>query len=118
MDRLRSRARRGFRGYPVATIAFYGPTNEFATKAAVSIIEAQDAEPKVLQRWQAGDVDIRRDRDVAAAIVAFLDTHEPRSIAMTKGIIGCPHEEGIDYPLGVACPHCPFWAGRDRWKDV
>ena len=31
-------------------------------------------------------------------------------------IIGCPHEEGIDYPEGQACPQCPFWAHRDRWS--
>ena len=30
-------------------------------------------------------------------------------------IIGCPHEEGIDYPMGRACPRCPFWAGIDRF---
>jgi hypothetical protein len=28
-------------------------------------------------------------------------------------IIGCPHEEGIDYPLGRTCPQCPFWAGMN-----
>jgi hypothetical protein len=33
---------------------------------------------------------------------------------MTDQIIGCPHEEGIDYE-GATCPACPFWAGRDRW---
>ena len=30
-------------------------------------------------------------------------------------IIGCPHEEGIDYPMGRTCPRCPFWAGIDRF---
>jgi hypothetical protein len=29
-------------------------------------------------------------------------------------MLGCPHEEGIDYPEGEACPECPYWAGRDR----
>jgi hypothetical protein len=37
------------------------------------------------------------------------------SVAMVEAIIGCPHEEGIDYPTGESCPHCPFWKGRDRW---
>jgi len=31
---------------------------------------------------------------------------------MTNGVIGCPHEEGIDYPLGEDCPFCPFWKGK------
>jgi hypothetical protein len=33
---------------------------------------------------------------------------------MVKEMLGCPHEEGIDYPEGEACPACPFWAGRER----
>ena len=31
---------------------------------------------------------------------------------MTDRIIGCPHEEGIDYE-GSVCPRCEFWANRD-----
>jgi hypothetical protein len=33
---------------------------------------------------------------------------------MVDRIIGCLHEEGIDYH-GPTCPLYPFWAGRDRW---
>lgn len=29
-------------------------------------------------------------------------------------IIGCPHQEGIDYQ-GQWCPVCEFWKGRDRF---
>lgn len=45
------KARRGFRGYPVATIAFYGPDDTRATKVAVGIVPQEDAEPEVLERW-------------------------------------------------------------------
>lgn len=34
---------------------------------------------------------------------------------MVDKIIGCPHEEGKDYPMGKKCPQCPFWVNRDRW---
>jgi hypothetical protein len=34
---LRKKAKRGFRGYPVATVAFYGPTADCATKVVASI---------------------------------------------------------------------------------
>jgi len=34
---------------------------------------------------------------------------------MTDRIIGCPHEEGIDYPEGQKCAQCPLWASRDRF---
>ena len=36
------------------------------------------------------------------------------SVAMTDRIIGCPHQEGIDYQ-GQWCPLCEFWKGRDRF---
>jgi len=41
---LKKKARRGFRGYPVATVAFYGPDNTRATKVAVGIVPGEGAE--------------------------------------------------------------------------
>jgi len=43
-DELAKRAKRGFRGYPVATIAFYGPSLERASKVAVGIVEREGTE--------------------------------------------------------------------------
>jgi len=45
----------------------------------------------------------------------YLGAHGVRSVVMADRILGCPHEEGTDYPEGEVCPHCPFWANRDRW---
>jgi hypothetical protein len=111
---LRKKAKQGMRGYPVGTIAFYGPDNKRASKVAVSVIPQEGAEPK-LRRWFAETPDVRADKGVLDEIVAFLREHSARSVAMVDGIIGCPHEEGIDYPMGESCPQCPYWKGRDRW---
>jgi hypothetical protein len=111
---LRKKAKQGMRGYPVGTIAFYGPDNQRASKVAVSVIPQEGAEPK-LRRWFAETHDVRADKGVLDEIVAFLREHSARSVAMVDGIIGCPHEEGIDYPMGESCPQCPYWKGRDRW---
>jgi hypothetical protein len=43
--RLRKRAKRGLRGYPVATVALYGPDETRATKLTVGIVPAADATP-------------------------------------------------------------------------
>jgi len=112
---LKKKARRGFRGYPVATIAFYGPDDKRASKAAVGIVTAPDAEPVALERWFTEDGDVRTDPIVAGEILQFVRVHGARSVVMTDRIIGCPHEEGVDYPEGQVCPQCPFWAHRDRW---
>jgi hypothetical protein len=108
--------RPGFRGYPIATIAFYGRDDKLATKVVVSVFLRENNEPDFLERWfSKGDIDVREDLDIGEQILAFLKLHAPRSTVMTEGIIGCPHEEGVDYPEGASCPHCPFWAGRDRF---
>jgi len=112
---LTKRANRGFRGYPVATIAFYGPDDRRASKVAVAILPAQRAAATDLKRWFSDGGDVRDDLDIAAAIETFIEKSGASSVVIADGIIGCPHEEGVDYASGVKCPQCPFWAERDRW---
>jgi hypothetical protein len=115
-SRLRKLTHKGFRGYPVGTIAFYGPTDVRATKVAVGIVRQEGAEPEVMERWYSEHEDVRYSAAIGREIIAFFDKHGVKSSVMTDRIIGCPHEEGIDYPDGEECPQCPFWAGRDRWS--
>jgi hypothetical protein len=63
--RLRKRAKRGLRGYPVATVALYGPNDTRATKLTVGIVPAEDAEATDLRRWFSEEADIRNDAGVA-----------------------------------------------------
>jgi hypothetical protein len=114
-SRLAKKARRGFRGYPIATVAFYGPDAGRASKVAVGIVRAEGAEAQPLERWFSNDLDVRVDAAIGEQIFAFLRQHGARSVVLSPGIIGCPHEEGVDYPSGVSCPQCPYWHGRDRW---
>jgi hypothetical protein len=115
---LQKSANRGFRGYPVATIGFYGPDDRRATKVAVGIIKADEVEADPLERWYSEDADVRDDPSIVAEIEAFLERQRVKTVAMSDQLIGCPHEEGKDYPDGQVCPQCPFWADRDRWQGV
>jgi hypothetical protein len=116
---LQKKAKRGVVNYPVGTVAFYGPDDRRASKVAASVVLARDsAEPAVLRRWFSETGDLRRDGAVLAEIALLFQEHGVRSVGMIDSIIGCPHEEGIDYPDGEACPQCPFWAGRDRWAGL
>jgi hypothetical protein len=115
---LEKRSRRGFRGYPAATVAFYGPDDQRATKVAVGIVPAEGADPDPLQRWFSDDADARSDPEIARQIAEFIETHAAKSVVLIDRILGCPHEEGVDYPEGTMCPRCPFWANRDRWSGV
>jgi hypothetical protein len=105
---LSKKAKKGFQGYPLATIAFYGPDATRATKIAVAIINVEGAEPSVLDRWFVEIGDVRINAKIGKAVVEFVRLHAVKSVVMTDGIIGCPHEEGSDYPTGQACPQVPL----------
>ena len=114
LKRLRKKAKKGMRGWPVATIAFYGPNLSQATKVAVGIVPSETAEPLEVRNWNVVSGDVRADSAVAQEVLDFIESHSVLSVAMTDGIIGCPHQEGIDYE-GEWCPVCEFWRGRDRF---
>ena len=101
-------------GFPIATIAYYGSDDETATKVAVGIVDNHN-EVIELKRWAVRALDVRIDRAINNEILAFIKEYDVKSVAMVGRIIGCPHEEGIDYPDGSTCPQCPYWANRDRW---
>ena len=114
--RLSKRAKKGFRGWPVATVALYGPDDSAATKLTSRVMPAEDAEATDLRRWFSNDqTDIRDDIRVAEEVLAFITEAGAKSVVMTDRVIGCPHEEGMNFYEGATCPVCPFRAGRDRW---
>ena len=114
IKRLSKKAKKGMRGWPVATIAFYGPNSSRATKVVVGI--ARSIEVDETRTWKVDRGDIRANPEIAREILAFIEQHHALSVVMTDGIIGCPHQEGIDYE-GEWCPDpaCEFWHGRDRF---
>ena len=113
---IRRKARQGFRGYPVGTVAFYGPDDRSASKVAVGIILVEDGEPERLERWFSDSGDVRDDHRIQEEVFAFLKENQVKTVALADRILGCPHEEGIDYPDGEECQACPFWIGRDRFS--
>lgn len=101
--------------YPLASIAPYGPDNAVATKLVVSVLERPgQREPSTMRTWTTQAVDVRRDPMIAVSVADFLREYGVKHTVTSDRIMGCPHQEGIDYPMGRICPRCPFWAGIDR----
>jgi hypothetical protein len=95
--------------YPIGTVALYGPNDKITTKIAASVILHRGAEP-ILQRWVGTNV--KDDPKVQREIGEFFQRHGVHSVAATERNMGCPHEEGEDFPEGEDCPFCPFWKGK------
>jgi hypothetical protein len=116
--RLAKRSRRGFRGFPAATVAFYGPDDTRASRAVATIVPAKGAEPTHQASFTSGTADLREDPFVGEQVMAFVEKHEALSVFVSEEILGCAHEEGVDFPAGETCPACPFWVERDRWAST
>lgn len=112
---ITKKATKGIKGYPIATIAFYGPTNSVATKLVCGIINEENGDAEPMKKWFSKD-DLRKSEIILGEVISFIDENEVKSVAMADRIMGCPHEEGIDYPEGEACQECSYWKGRDRFS--
>ncbi len=117
ISRLRRKAKLGDQGFPKATLAFYGPDNNKATKAVLGIFLNEEDEVQI-QRFFNEVKDVRYCLPTQEDILARLKEHNVKSLIMTEGIFGCPHEEGIDYPDGEKCPKCPYWKDHDRFESL
>ena len=95
--------------FPIGTVAHYGPNDKTTTKIVAGVIKEEGAEP-IIKRWVATDV--TANPKVRREIEKFFRKHGVRSVSVSDGNIGCPHEEGEDFPVGGDCPFCPFWKGK------
>jgi hypothetical protein len=116
LQRIIAKASRGHRGDPVGTVAFYGPDDQRASKVVVGISPDANVGISETRKWFNDADDVREDAKILEEVLAFLSDRSVRSLVVTNGIYGCPHEEGIDYPEGQSCEQCSFW--KDRPRDV
>jgi hypothetical protein len=101
--------------YPVGTIAYYGPNDTTTTIVAAAVFAAENSEA-IIKRWVATDV--TTSPEIQREIEEFFEEHGVKSVAMSDGNMGCPHEEGEECPDGEDCPFCSFWKGKqgsNRW---
>jgi len=100
--------------YPIGTVALYCPYDKRTTKIAAGVIVHEGAET-IIGRWVATDV--TTNPKVQNEIQAFFKKHGVKSVVMSDVNMGCPHEEGQDFPHGEDCPFCPFWKGKQGSKN-
>ncbi len=108
--------------YPLATVMAYGPDDRTVTKLVVGIQRSAQDDPDAIEveRWVGTKV--AEDPRVAKEMYAFMKAHGAKTVLTATAIMGCPHEEGEDFPEGGDCPLCPFWKGMqgsgtsdERW---
>lgn len=109
--------------YPLATVIPYGPDDQTVTKLVVAILKRPDRDPGALEQWVG--TDIAYIAKTEAEIRAFMNQNKVKTVVAATAVLGCPHEEGEDFPEGEDCPFCPFWRGKqgsgtedERWDNL
>ncbi len=95
--------------FPIGTVALYGPDDKVTTKIAAGVIVADGAEA-IIERWVG--TGIQENPKVQQELKTFFARHGVKSVVVSDGNMGCPHEEGEDFPVGEDCPFCPYWKGK------
>lgn len=135
--------------YPRATIAYYGATSDVATKMVVRIIPFEGGNPVAEKTWfsRGNHADVRHEQSTLEPMCDFIKSYNVKKIEILRRsgyephpdgirpeeegmdpfeIIGCPHEEGVDFPVGEYCQICRYWSRRThhwfwrrfhRWFD-
>src|SRR5229473_1581153 len=118
LKRLRKKARKGLRGWPIATIAFYGPNLHQATKTAVGIVPSENGEVEELRAWIVDRGDVRGDSGIAREILEFIEEHQVRSIAIRTSKESITRASGVRFAsfgtdaIGLQDNGCIKFCGR------
>lgn len=115
-ESARRAPRRVVRRGSLVTVIQYGPDDKTVTKVAAVYFAGPGAGKKEMKKWVA--TGITTSPKFREELAAFIDRWRPEKVAFSLGLMGCPHEEGSDYPEGEFCPICPFWATRDRFETA
>ena len=95
--------------FPIGVLAYFGPDDQRVTKTVAVIIPGKERQP-IHKSWFTEDLE--NDSKLAIKIGQYFLENGVNEVVMTDGVVGCPHDEGIDYPAGQLCPYCPYWAEK------
>ena len=95
--------------YPIGTLMYFGPDNATITKIVAVVIPAKGSSP-IAKSWS--NPQVSSDPKVAAEIGQFYLENKVADVVMTDGVVGCPHDEGIDFPVGGHCSQCKYWENQ------
>lgn len=78
--RISKRVKRGFHGYPIISIQYFGPSESLATKVEVGFIEQENAET-MLETFNS-ETDIRQDETVQTTIIKIIDRVDAQTVTL------------------------------------
>jgi hypothetical protein len=82
--RISKRVKRGFHGYPMISIQYFGPSETLATKVEVGFIQEENAEP-MLETFNS-ETDLRQDETVQTTIIKIIDRVDAKTVTLDENV--------------------------------
>ena len=82
--RINKRVKRGFHGYPMISIQYFGPSEALATKVEVGFIQEENAET-MLETFNS-ETDIRQDETVQTTIIKIIDRVDAKTVTLDESV--------------------------------
>ncbi|WP_339801976.1 hypothetical protein [uncultured Marinobacter sp.] len=82
--RIAKQVNKGFHGYPLITLEYFGKTPETATDLVISFTLDENAEPQK-QRF-VSESDVREDEMIQSTLVRIIERAEAKTVAQVEGV--------------------------------
>ncbi|OOZ39883.1 hypothetical protein BOW53_09770 [Solemya pervernicosa gill symbiont] len=82
--RIEKKVKRGFQGYPLISVDYYGPDDSLATKVIVGFVAEEGFKPQQQEFETEGD--IREEVNVQTTILKLIERTEAKTVTLSEGV--------------------------------
>lgn len=82
--RIAKQVKKGFHGYPLVAIEYFGKTQDSATEVVISFTGEEGAEPQK-QRFASGG-DAREDETIQSTLLKIIERADAKTVTETDGV--------------------------------
>jgi hypothetical protein len=82
--RIAKQVKRGFHGYPMVSLEYFGKSQDFATEVVISFTLEEDAEQQ--EQKFVSENDIREDETVQSTLVKIIERADAASVTEVDGV--------------------------------
>ena len=82
--RIAKQVKKGFHGYPLVSLEYFGKTPDSATEVVVAFTAEEDAEPQK-QTFVSGS-DAREDETIQSTLVKIIERADAKTVAEVDGV--------------------------------
>jgi hypothetical protein len=86
--RIAKQVKKGFDGYPLISLAYFGATTEVASKVEVTFLAEEGAAAQV--QTFSSNSDAREDETIQSVLVKIIERAEPRTVSELAGVTVIP----------------------------